>query len=170
MLLLLGTSVNHQGGSMLMVSSPFSGHTMTQTIGLLLMIAGGVLLVLAIVQAYKERMELNRNNMGGKKPVTAAMGMQAQAEYNRRLAAYSKEGVPADEKAQAKLFAQAILTLSLGAPSTAVFSDLDAAAAGSNGTYRVTGWVDAQNIFGVMMRESFSMRVFNKDGVWQTGR
>ena len=157
-------------GTALIASSPFSGHTITLTIGLFLIIAGGVLVALAIVQAYKKRMELNNNNMGGKKPVTAAMGMQAQAEYNRRLAAYCKDGAPADEPTQAKLFAQAVLTLSLVAPSTAVFSDLDAAVAGSNATYMVTGWVDATNIFGAMLRESFPMRVFKKDGVWQTGR
>lgn len=156
-------------GTVLIVGFPFSGHTITRIIGLFLIIAGGVLIVLAIVQAYKKRMELNENNMGGKKPITAAMSMQAQEEYNRRLAAYSKDGASVDEKTQAKLFAQAVIPFTLMAPSAAVFSDLDATFAENNGTYTVTGWVDVQNIFGVMMHESFSVIVFKKDGIWQAG-
>lgn len=168
--IILGLMVFILGFTMMLIpfaiAAPPSGYIIPIILGVLLTIAGAVLFVRYAIQLIKEK----RQFIMGRKPVTAAMGMQAQAEYNRRLAAYSKEGARADEPTQAKLFAQAVLMLSLGAPSSAVFSNLEAAAARSNSTYMVTGWVDAQNIFGVMMRESFSMIVFKKDGVWQTGR
>ncbi|MEM5769844.1 MAG: hypothetical protein AAGU32_16380 [Bacillota bacterium] len=168
-LFIVGLLVFILGFTMLLIPivAPFSGHTIIPMIfGMLLIIAGVAVFVRYAIQLIKERREF----MMGRKPVTAAMVMQAQAEYNRRLAAYSKDGALADELTQAKLFAQAVLTLTLMAPSTAVFSDLnETAIAGSNGTYTVTGWVDAQNIFGAMMRSPFSISVFKKDGVWQTG-
>jgi uncharacterized integral membrane protein len=155
---------------------PFSGNVMIPIIlGMLLIIAGVLVFARYYIKFVKERYAIQfkerRESMMGRKPVTAAMGWQAQAEYTKRLAAYSKEGASADERTQAKLFAQAVMTLTLMAPSTAVFSELDETAVAENdGTYTVTGWVDSQNMFGAMMRTPFSMTVFEQDGVWQTGR
>jgi len=144
---------------------PFSDPTFIMPVGILLIIAGVVFFALAVVQIIKERRQPDM----GRKPITAAMVMQAQEEYNKMLAAYSKDGASADELTQAKLFAQAVIPFTLISPSAAVFSDLDAAFEENNGTYTVTGWVDVQNIFGAMMREPFSIIVFKKDGVWQAG-
>lgn len=160
------------GFTMLLISGivPFSGYMMIIPVmlGVLLIIAGVLVFARYYIQFMKERRELM---MGGKRTVTAAMGWQAQAEFNRRLAAYSKEGASADERTQAKLFAQAVMTHTLMAPYTAVFSDLNETAIAENyGAYTVTGWVDSQNMFGAMMRTPFSMVVFKKDGVWQTGQ
>ncbi len=165
-------------------TAPFSGNVMIPIIlGMLLIIAGVLVFARYYVKFVKERYAIQfkeryaiqfkerRESMMGRKPVTAAMGWQAQAEYTKRLAAYSKEGASADERTQAKLFAQAVMTLTLMAPSTAVFSELvETAVAENDGTYTVTGWVDSQNMFGAMMRTPFSMAVFAQDGVWQTGR
>jgi hypothetical protein len=35
--------------------------------------------------------------------------------------------------------------------------------------HTVTGWVDAQNSYGAMIRTPFSIIVFKKNGMWQTG-
>ena len=151
------------------MSIPFSEDTINiMTIfGSLMIIAGIVLFVLFVVKFSKEtkQSELERQNA-----VTAAMSKQAQAEYNKKIAAYSKDGAHADEKVQAKLFAQVVHTLTLKAPSTAVYSDLNETAIAENdGMYTVTGWVDAQNSYGAMIRTPFSIIVFKKDGMWQTG-
>lgn len=134
-------------------------------VGVIMIVASAVLFVLSYLQISKDtkQAELERQ-----KAVTDAMSMQAQAEYNKKLAAYRKDGAHADALTQAKLFAQAVETLTLKAPSTAVFSDLDETAiAEDNGMYTVTGWVDAQNSFGAMLRTPFSIVVLKKDGVWQ---
>lgn len=97
------------------------------------------------------------------------MGMQAQAEYSRRLAGFRKGGADADEVTQAKLFAQAVATLTLEAPSTAVFADLnETIIAEENGMHVVTGWVDSQNSYGVMIRTPFTFMVFKVNGTWHT--
>lgn len=150
-------------------SIPFSEDTISilTIFGTLMIIAGITLFIFFVLKFSKEtkQAELER-----KIAASTAMSKQAQIEYNKKLAAYSKNGAPADEKAQAKLFAQAVQTLTLKAPSTAVYSDLNETAIAENdGIYTVTGWVDAQNTYGAMMRESFSILVFKKDGVWQTG-
>ena len=170
--LILGVMAWILGFTVMMIPAtavPFSGNIMIPIIlGMLLIFAGVAVIARYLIQFMKERRE---SMMRGKKTVTAAMGWQAQAEYNKRLAAYSKEGAFADERTQAELFAQAVMTLTLMAPFTAVFSDLDETAVAENhGTYTVTGWVDSQNMFGAMMRTPFTVAVFKKDGVWQTGR
>lgn len=177
--MILGVMVAILGFTILLISGivPFYGYMMIipMMLGVLLIIGGVLVFARYYVKFVKERYSIQfkerRELMMGRKPVPAAMGMQAQAEYNRRLAAYSKEGAFADERTQAKLFAQAVMTLTLMAPFTAVFSDLyETTVAENYGTYTVTGWVDSQNMFGAMMRTPFSMVVFKKDGVWQTGR
>ncbi len=151
-------------GSMITI---FFEGTVILIVGLFIAIAGVAVFVRYAVQLIKERREF----MMGRKPVTADSGWQAQAEYNKRLAAYSKDGAFADERIQARLFAQAVMTLTLMTPSTAVFSELNETTVAENdGTYTVTGWVDVQNFFGAMIRTPFSMTVFKKDGMWQTAR
>ena len=100
----------------------------------------------------------------------AALSVQAQAEYSKRLAEFSRDGAGADEITQAKLFAQAVQLMVLKAPATAVFAGLnETTAAEENGVYTVAGWVDAQNSYAAMIRTPFTMIVSKKDGVWQTG-
>ncbi len=150
-------------------SVPFSDDTITilTIFGSLMIIAGIALFVFFVVKFSKETKQAELEK---KVAATAAMSKQAQAEYNKKLAAYGKDGAHADEKTQAKLFAQAVHTLTLKAPSTAVYSDLNETAIAENdGMYTVTGWVDAQNSYGAMIRTPFSILVFKKDGVWQTG-
>lgn len=141
--------------------------TILGIVGVIMIIASVVLFVLSGVQISKDTKQTEQERQ---KAVTAAMSTQAQAEYKKMLAAYSQDGAYADELTQAKLFAQAVEILTLKAPSTAAFSGLDETTiAEDNGTYTVTGWVDAQNSFGAMIRTPFSILVSKKDGAWQTG-
>lgn len=135
-------------------------------ITLILIVAGIVFIVIALIKRNKETKQNNREIQSA---TAAVMSVQVQAEYNRRLASFCKGGIDADEYTQAKLFAQAAQTLSLLAPSTAVFADLnEMIIAMENGMYTVTGWVDAQNNYGVMIRTPFTLAVFKVNGTWHT--
>lgn len=141
--------------------------TILSIVGIIMVLASVVLFVLSGLQISKDTKQAEKERQTA---VTDAMSTQAQAEYNKKLAAYSQGGAYADERIQAKLFAQAVETLTLKAPSTAAFSDLDETTiAEDNGTYTVTGWVDAQNSYGALIRTPFSIVVLKKDGAWQTG-
>ncbi len=141
--------------------------TILGIIGIIMIIASAALFVLSYLQLSKDtkQAKLERQNAAA-----AEMSTQAQAEYSRKLAAFGREGAVADEQTQAKLFAQAVQLLILKAPSTAVFSYLnETSIEEDHGMYTVSGWVDAQNGFGAMIRTPYTILVFKKDGIWYTG-
>ncbi|MEL7603711.1 MAG: hypothetical protein AAGU77_11215 [Bacillota bacterium] len=137
---------------------------MTATI--ILIVAGIVFIVIALVKLKNEARLNERINQSA---AAAVMSSQAQPEYNRRLASFCKNGAVADEQTQAKLFAQAVTTLTLEAPSSAVFADLnETTITEEKGMHVVKGWVDSQNFYGVMIRAPFTLAVFKANGVWHT--
>ncbi len=129
------------------------------TVTLVLVVSGVVFIVIAIVN-------FSRDGKQDKLDHAAAISTQAQAEYHRKLSALCGDAA-ADELTQAKLFAQAVQMLALEAPSTAVFAPLnEMTVAEDSGTYAVSGWVDSQNGYGVMIRTHFTIAVFKANGTW----
>lgn len=141
-------------------------HMIIMVITWIMIVSGIVFIVIAAIKLNKETEQKKREIQN---TTVTVMSVQAQAEYNRRLTGFCNGGVVADEYTQAKLYAQAVQTLSLLAPSTAVFADLnEMIIAEGNGMYTVTGWVDAQNSYGVMIRTPFTLAVFKVNGKWNT--
>lgn len=65
---------------------------------------------------------------------------------------------------RAWIAAQHVIRDRLKAPATATFGGEDIEREGD--TYRVNGWVDAQNTFGAMLRSRFVVRMRYVDGGW----
>jgi hypothetical protein len=136
----------------------------TMAITIIFVASGITFIVIALVKQYKGAKQGEREL---KCANAALMSTQAQAEFNRRLARFSTGGVAPDEITQAKLFAQAVQTFRLEAPSSAVFADLNEMTVTEKlGVYIVTGWVDSQNFYGVMIRTPFTLGVFKGNGTW----
>ena len=138
----------------------------TMAATLILIVSGIVFIIIALVKMKNEARFNERVNQSAAAHV---MSGQAQPEYNRRLAGFCKNGAVADEGTQAKLFAQAVQTLMLEAPSTAVFADLnEMTITEEKAMYIVKGWVDSQNYYGVIIRTPFTLAVFKHNGTWHT--
>lgn len=89
----------------------------------------------------------------------------ARLQFVKKLHEYGE----LSERDQAALFAQCVQTQVLKAPATAVFPDLDEMVVnGSNGHYSVSGFVDAQNGYGAMVRSTYSYNVeIDANGNWK---
>ncbi|MGI6005457.1 MAG: hypothetical protein ACOX88_08630 [Christensenellales bacterium] len=107
------------------------------------------------------------------KTVHDHLSVQAQPAFQEKLRDYNEKGLPADDMTEAKLFAQAVESLSPEAPETAKISGLDemtVAETRKHGfiSYTVAGWVDSPNSNGTVIRAPFTISVFKKGGAWKT--
>ena len=108
---------------------------------LLQMIAGFVWLYVGRKKRYLEE--------------TIRVNNKAQYDYQQKINAYREVvGEDPTEETEAMLFAQAIELQLLKAPASAQFCALEQMSFGilPNGAYRVSGFVDAQNSYGAMVR------------------
>lgn len=92
--------------------------------------------------------------------ITLALGAGIFFILNPDFSAY-------DVESEVIAAAQISVKSQLKAPSTARFSGSKETQVKDLGddTYIVTGWVEAQNSFGAMVRSSFSVKLIFKDGV-----
>ena len=99
------------------------------------------------------------------------MSAAAQADYQKKLTEYAEQNGEPDERTQAKLFAQAVELQVLKAPLTAIFCGLDEMTLqeNANGSYTVSGYVNAQNSYGALIKTPFSLLVFKVNEEWKTG-
>ncbi len=72
-----------------------------------------------------------------------------------------------NEREQAAVYAQCVEKCVLKSPATAVFPSLEMmTVSGSDGHYRVSGYVDAQNAYGTCVRENYSYNVSLGEDGW----
>ena len=79
-------------------------------------------------------------------------------------------GYAATEEIQAKLFARAVELQQLKSPASAQFGELEEMFVTEidENVYSVSGYVDAHNSFGAMVRTKFDLKVFkDEDGTWK---
>lgn len=93
---------------------------------------------------------------------------QAQYEYSKRLAAFTEQNGSVSETAEAVLYAQSVELQMLKAPQTAVFPPLEQfnVVKKSEGSYKVSGFVDSQNSYGASIRTPFTLNVNKQGGSW----
>lgn len=69
----------------------------------------------------------------------------------------------------AKLFAQTVELQLLKAPATARFCSLEEMrVTESKGIFTVSGYVDAQNSYGALIRTPFTLRVYREGNIWKS--
>ena len=99
------------------------------------------------------------------------VNLRAQNQYKKLIAEYTVDGSRLTEEDQAKLFARAIETQMLKAPSSAKWPDLSdiVVTTGDDNTFKVLGYCEAQNANGVYLREeyTFNLRI-NENKEWET--
>ena len=92
----------------------------------------------------------------------------AEIQFSKKKAQMETEGVYLNEKEEAALYTQLVELQLLKAPAGAVFPPLDEMVVQGNGdgTYTVSGFVDAPNNYGTLLRLQFSYNVKKTDGKW----
>ncbi|MBR3893861.1 MAG: hypothetical protein IKJ35_01810 [Clostridia bacterium] len=92
----------------------------------------------------------------------------AEIQFSKKKAEMEANGVTFNEKEEAALYAQLIELQLLKVPTSAIFPPLDEMFVQGNedGTYSVSGFVDAPNSYGTMLRKQFSYQVKKVDGKW----
>ena len=92
---------------------------------------------------------------------------QAQYEFSKRLAEFTDRNGSISEREEAILYAQAVEMQLLKAPQTAVFPSIEQfSVVESNGSYKVSGFVDSQNSYGASIRTPFTINVNKQGGSW----
>ena len=92
----------------------------------------------------------------------------AEVQFSKKKAEMEEKGTRLSEVEEAALYTQFVELQLLKAPASAVFPPLDEMFVQKNedGTYKVSGFVDAQNSYGTMLRTQFSYDVGKVDGKW----
>ena len=94
--------------------------------------------------------------------------MRAEMAFKKRLRAYQEQGVQLTESMEAALFAQCVELQLLKAPATAIFPDLDEMVVNGQGSkYVVSGFVDAQNGNGALIRGNYTFSVIKEGDRWK---
>lgn len=100
---------------------------------------------------------------------TAKYAVLAMPQYGKYLAEYQASNGEPDEMTEAKLFAKALQYITLKAPATAVFAELnEISASKTQNGYTVSGFVDSQNSYGAMVRTQFTLNIYKDGGNWAT--
>lgn len=93
--------------------------------------------------------------------------VRAEMAFKKKLKIYQEKGEVLTESMEAALFAQCVELQILKAPASAVFPDLDEMIVnGRDGKYVVSGYVDAQNPNGAMLRENYTYSVEKNGDRW----
>lgn len=99
---------------------------------------------------------------------TTAYSTLAMPQYNKFLSEYTQNNSSPDEVIEAKLFARALEYITLKSPATAVFSDLNEMGIRlTTKGYEISGYVDAQNSYGAVIRTPFKFNVRKESGSWK---
>lgn len=158
----------------------FDGYTITKvlwSITIILALVGSIgTLIFGIKDLLRlakgQPMPYTQNSSSGGQPqitVNEQMSQTAQNEFKKRLDAYRATGNEVTERIEAALFAQAVEIQTLKAPLSAVFCPIEEMTiVFENGAYVVSGYVDAQNSYGAMVRTPFKITVMNVGGVWKS--
>lgn len=94
--------------------------------------------------------------------------LRAEMAFKKKLKAYQEKGEQLSESMEAALFAQCVELQVLKAPASAIFPDLDEMVVnGRDGKYVVSGYVDAQNANGAMLRENYTYSVEKIGDRWK---
>lgn len=98
----------------------------------------------------------------------SAESMRAEMIFKKKRQEYENNGEKLSESMEAALFAQCVELQVLKAPASAVFPDLDEMVVhGQNGHYVVSGYVDAQNSYGAMIRNQYTYSVMKTGDMWK---
>lgn len=157
----------------------FDGYAITKVLWSITIILALVGSIGTLIFGIKDLLRLSKgqplpdaqNSSGGGQPqitVNEQMSQAAQNEFKKRLDAYQAAGNETSERIEAALFAQAVEIQTLKAPLSAVFCPIEEMTITfENGVYVVSGYVDAQNSYGAMVRTPFKITVMNVGGVWK---
>ncbi|MBQ9468595.1 MAG: hypothetical protein IJU52_06285 [Clostridia bacterium] len=157
----------------------FDGYTITKVLWVITIILAAIGSIGTLIYGIKDLTRLAkgqplpdaRSSSGGGQPqitVNEQMSQAAQFEFKKRLNAYRAAGNETNERIEAALFAQAVESQTLKAPLSAVFCSIEEMNIQyENGAYTVSGYVDAQNNYGAMVRTPFRITVMKVGGVWK---
>ena len=100
--------------------------------------------------------------------VLILVGALAPKRERPERPAAAAEKKPASTEIEAFVFSQTFVKRKLKTPSTAKFPSYREATVSSTGSdaWRVEAWVDAQNMFGAMVRNPYTCELHKREETW----